>query len=193
MKHPQFYSNCGLEIKCDYAQCLQFLRCVLSFGLFACLTARSEEYYEVEYYFVLFFYLFYCSWARGLGSDGLCGSGRSNPGAQGGFGHLQPAARKPTRLLVADSWAKEINRIDTDQEDSSARKKTIALCLIHYQVVHKTGMILFPLLERIAVLLEVNIMEILSLIRVPVFPSSSPLVDQTNWGREDSTTSEMRI
>ena len=72
-------------------------------------------------------------------------------------------------------------------------KKMIALCLIHYQVLHKTGMILFPLLERIAVLLEVNIMEILSLIRVPVFPSSSPLVDQTNWGREDSTTSEMRI
>ena len=139
------------------------------------------------------FFLFGCSCARGLGSDGLCGSGRSNPGAQGGFGHLQPAARKPTRLLVADSWAKEINRIDTDREDSSARKKTIALCPIHYQVVHKTGMILFPLLERIAVLLEVNIMEILSLIRVPVFPSSSPLVDQTNWGREDSTTSEMRI
>ena len=71
-----------------------------------------------------FFFLFDCSCARGLGSDGLCGSGRSNPGAQGGFGHLQPAARKPTRLLVADSWAKEINRIDTDQEDSSARKKS---------------------------------------------------------------------
>ena len=130
---------------------------------------------------------------EGLGQMDCAGVAGVIPGLKGASAtcNLQPGNQLDCLLQIPEP--RKSTGLIQIRKIPQPGKKAIALCLIHCQVVHKTGMILFPLLERIAVLLEVNIMEILSLIRVPVFPSSSPLVDQTNWGREDSTTSEMRI
>ena len=141
---------------------------------------------------ILFFFLVALE-LEGLGQMDCAGVAGVIPGLKGASAtcNLQPGNQLDCLLQIPEP--RKSTGLIQIRKIPQPGKKMIALCLIHYQVVHKTGMILFPLLERIAVLLEVNIMEILSLIRVPVFPSSSPLVDQTNWGREDSTTSEMRI
>ena len=130
---------------------------------------------------------------EGLGQMDCAGVAGVIPGLKGASAtcNLQPGNQLDCLLQIPEP--RKSTGLIQIRKIPQPGKKVIALCLIHCQVVHKTGMILFPLLERIAVLLEVNIMEILSLIRVPVFPSSSPLVDQTNWGRQDSTTLEMRI